>query len=184
MSLTKLPKDLPVPLDDGRSDHLYGMQWPSLKLMATNQQWVDLAQIKHYAVVYVYPMTGRPDEPLPENWDDIPGARGCSPQSCSFRDHYVELQQLNAQVFGLSVQASAYQLEAQQRLHLPFELLSDNELRLKAELSLPTFDVANMELYKRMTLIIKQGHIVKVFYPVFPSSENAQEVIKWLHSQA
>ncbi len=145
MSLTKLPKDLTVPLDDGRSDHLYGIKLPSLKLMATNQQRVNLAQIKHYVVVCGYPMTGRPDEPPPENWDDILGARGCTPQSCSFRDHYVALQQLNAQVFGLGVQVSAYQLEAQQRLHLPFELLSDNELRLKAELSLPTFEVANME---------------------------------------
>ena len=183
MSLTKLPKDLPIPVDDGRSDHLYGRQWPSLKLMATNRQWVNLAQIDDYVVVYIYPMTGRPDEPLPENWDDIPGARGCTPQSCSFRDHYAQLQQLNAQVFGLSVQVSAYQIEVQQRLHLPFELLSDDQLTLKFPLQLPTFEVAGMELYKRITLILKQGRICKVFYPVFPSSENAQEVIKWLKSQ-
>ena len=113
ISLTKLPKDLPIPIDDGRSDHLWGMQWPSLKLMVTNQRWVSLAQIKHYAVVYAYSMTGWAEEPLPENWDDISGARGCTPQSCSFRDYYAALQQLNAQVFGLNLQGSAYQLEAQ-----------------------------------------------------------------------
>ena len=183
MQLTNLPDHLPAPKDDGLSDHLYGRQWPPGSLLGTNQEWVNLAQIHNYVVVYVYPMTGRPDVPLPEGWDNIPGARGCTPQSCSFRDHYAQLQQLHAHVFGLSVQANAYQIEAQQRLHLPFELLSDNQLTLKSALHLPTFEVASMELYKRISLILKQGRICKVFYPVFPSSENASEVLEWLKSQ-
>jgi peroxiredoxin len=183
MALAKLPENLPIPKDDGLSDHLNGMQWPSFGLSATNKQSVNLTQLNGYVVVYVYPMTGRPDVPLPDQWDEIPGARGCTPQSCSFRDHYEELQLLGAHVFGLSVQSSTYQLEAKQRLHLPFDLLSDSELGLKSALRLPTFAVANMVLYKRLTLIIKDGRIVKVFYPVFPSSENAQKVIEWLKSQ-
>jgi peroxiredoxin len=180
MQLTNLPEDLPVPEDDGLSDHLYGTQWPSFGLSATSKQSVNLTQLNGYVVVYVYPMTGRPDVPLPDQWDEIPGARGCTPQSCSFRDHYEELQLLNAHVFGLSVQSSDYQLEAKQRLHLPFELLSDSGLSLKSALKMPTFKVANMELYKRITLIIKDGRITKVFYPVFPSNENSQAVIEWL----
>ena len=182
MQLTNLPNDLPVPIDDGLSDHLLGAQWPSIDLSATNNQTVDLSQLKGYVVVYIYPMTGRPDVPLPDQWDDIPGARGCTPQSCSFSDHYQELRQLNTHVFGLSVQPTDYQLEAQQRLHLPFELLSDSNLTLKSTLDLPTFEVANMELYKRITLIIKDGCICKVFYPVFPPDENAQAVVDWLNN--
>jgi peroxiredoxin len=180
MQFTNLPQDLPVPKDDGLSDHLLGMSWPSLNLSATNSQIIDLSKINGFMVVYVYPMTGRPDVPLPDQWDDIPGARGCTPQSCSFRDHYQELRQLNARVFGMSVQSTEYQIEAKQRLHLPFELVSDSKLKLKSTLNLPTFEVAGMELYKRITLIIKDGCICKVFYPVFPSSENAQAVVEWL----
>ena len=182
MQLTNLPNDLPVPVDDGLSDHLLGVQWPTVSLPATNNQTVDLSKLNGYVVVYVYPMTGRPDVPLPDQWDDIPGARGCTPQSCSFRDHHQELRQLNTHVFGLSVQSTEYQIEAQQRLHLPFELLSDNTLNLKHSLNLPTFEVANMELYKRITLIIKDGSICKVFYPVFPPNENAIAVVDWLRS--
>ena len=180
MQFTNLPQDLPVPKDDGLSDHLLGMSWPSLNLSATNSQIIDLSKINGFMVVYVYPMTGRPDVPLPDQWDDIPGARGCTPQSCSFRDHYQELRQLNAHVFGMSVQSTEYQIEAKQRLHLPFELVSDSKLKLKSTLNLPTFEVAGMELYKRITLIIKDGCICKVFYPVFPSSENAQAAVEWL----
>ena len=184
MPLSKLPKNLPIPKDDGLSDHLYGAQWPSFDLPATNKQRVNVAKLNGYVVVYVYPMTGRPDVPLPDQWDEIPGARGCTPQSFSFRDHYEELQQLNAHVFGLSVQSSDYQREAKQRLHLSFELLSDSELSLKSTLSLPSFEVSGVVLYKRITLIIKNGRIAKVFYPVFPPSENAQAVIEWLKRQS
>jgi len=184
MLLTTLPENLPVPEDDGCSDHLHGMQWPHISLPATNKLQVDLAELGGFVVVYVYPMTGQPDVPLPDGWDNIPGARGCTPQCCGFRDHYADLQEFNAQVFGLSVQSSAYQFEVQQRLHLPFDLLSDSELGVKSALRLPTFEVANMELYKRITVIIKDGRICKVFYPVFPSDENAQAVVEWFKSLA
>jgi peroxiredoxin len=129
-------------------------------------------------------MTGRPGVPLPDGWDGIPGARGCTPQSCSFRDHYTELKALRTGVFGLSSQRSEYQREARDRLHLPFELLSDSGLQLKDALRLPTFTVAGMELFKRLTLVTRDGHIEKVFYPVFPPDQNADEVLTWLRESA
>jgi peroxiredoxin len=132
----------------------------------------------------VYPMTGRPDVPLPDGWDGIPGARGCTPQSCTFRDHYSELRSLNTSVLGLSVQTTDYQKEARDRLHLPFELLSDSEHRLKQLLRLPTFKVAGMELYRRLALIVQDGQIQKVFYPVFPPDQNAPDVLAWLRQNA
>src|ERR1051326_4714891 len=163
-----LPKDLPRPLDDGRASHLRGASLPSSALTATDGAIVDLATIPGRSVIYIYPMTGRPGVPLPDGWDDIPGARGCTPQSCGFRDHYAQLSALNTAVFGLSAQTTEYQKEARDRLHLPFELLSDSRLILKTLLRLPTFTVAGMELYKRLTLIIETGRIEKVFYPIFP----------------
>jgi len=135
-------------------------------------------------VIYVYPMTGRPDVPLPDGWDGIPGARGCTPQSCGFRDHYAELKALNTGVFGLSAQTTEYQREARDRLHLPFQLVSDSTLRLKSAMRLPTFTVAGMELYKRLTLIAHEGRIAKIFYPVFPPDQNADEVLAWLRKNA
>jgi peroxiredoxin len=131
-------------------------------------------------VIYIYPMTGQPGVALPDGWDGIPGARGCTPQSCSFRDHFAELAALDTGVFGLSAQSSADQREARERLHLPFQLLSDPSLQLKRSLRLPTFTVAGMELYKRLTLIVSDGQIGKVFYPVFPPDRNADEVLAWL----
>jgi peroxiredoxin len=131
-------------------------------------------------VIYIYPMTGRPDAFLPDGWDEIPGARGCTPQACSFRDHYAELKSLDSGVFGLSAQTTQDQREARDRLHLPFQLLSDSSLRLKDALRLPTFTVAGMELYKRLTLIAENGLIKKVFYPVFPPDRNAEDVLAWL----
>lgn len=135
-------------------------------------------------VIYVYPMTGRPDVPLPDGWDGIPGARGCTPQSCGFRDHYAELMALNTGVFGLSAQTTEYQREARDRLHLPFQLVSDSTLRLKSAMRLPTFTVAGMELYKRLTLIAHEGRIAKIFYPVFPPDQNADDVLAWLRENA
>jgi peroxiredoxin len=135
-------------------------------------------------VIYVYPMTGRPDVPLPDGWDGIPGARGCTPQSCGFRDHYAELKALNTGVFGLSAQTTEYQREARDRLHLPFQLVSDSTLRLKSAMRLPMFTVAGMELYKRLTLIAHEGRIAKIFYPVFPPDQNADEVLAWLRENA
>jgi peroxiredoxin len=176
----ELPKDLPRPVDDGAASHLEGMTLPNILLPATNGVSLDLAGIQGRVVIYIYPMTGRPGVPLPDGWDRIPGARGCTPQSCAFRDHYSELKSLKTSVVGLSAQTTDYQKEARDRLHLPFELLSDSELRLKQALGLPTFKVAGMELYKRLTLIAENGRIQKVFYPVFPPDRNADEVLAWL----
>jgi peroxiredoxin len=175
-----LPKDLPRPIDDGAAAHLEGMTLPSLALASTSGATVDIAAIGGRFVVYIYPMTGQPGVALPEGWDGIPGARGCTPQSCSFRDHYTELKALDTSVFGLSAQATAYQQEVHDRLHLPFDLLSDSGLRLKQDLCLPTFSVAGMELYKRLTLIVENGRIAKVFYPVFPPDASADVVLAWL----
>ncbi|HQR50068.1 MAG TPA: peroxiredoxin [Methylophilaceae bacterium] len=181
--LTSLPDHLPVPLDDGAADHLAGMAVPTIALLATSGEMVDLAGLKSWTVLYVYPMTGHPDRPLPEGWDTIPGARGCTPQSCAFRDHFAELQALGARVFGISTQSTNYQREAKERLHLPFELLSDSDLLLKSALSLPTFSVTGSELYRRLTMIVVDGRIKHVFYPVFPPDRNADEVINWMHNQ-
>ena len=180
LALSQLPKDLPIPFDNGAAGHLTWLPLPDLEIPATDGSSINLAGLHGRWVIYIYPMTGRPDVPLPDGWDDIPGARGCTPQSCSFRDHYAELQSLKTGVFGLSAQPGDYQLEARDRLHLPFELLSDSELKLKALLQLPTFAVAGMELYKRLTLIVEDGVIVKVFYPVFPPDRNADDVLAWL----
>jgi peroxiredoxin len=178
-----LPTDLPVPHDDGGARHLAGMRWPDLSLPATDGNAVNVAKLKGRTLVYIYPRTGVPGQALPEGWDAIPGARGCTPQSCAFRDHFAELKQLGvAQLYGLSTQDTAYQREAADRLHLPFALLSDEKLALKRALRLPTFDVAGMTLIKRMALVIDDGVITKVFYPVFPPDRNAADVIEWLRS--
>jgi peroxiredoxin len=163
---------------------LQGVKLPTFVLTATSGSTVDLSAIPGLFVLYVYPMTGRPGLPLPDGWDGIPGARGCTPQSCSFRDHYAELKSLNPSVFGLSAQSTDYQREARERLHLPFELLSDNGHRLKEQLGLPTFKVAGMELYKRLTLIVVHGKIERVFYPVFPPDQNAADVLAWLRHRS
>jgi peroxiredoxin len=179
-NLYELPPDLPVPLDDGACAHLTGLSLPAVPLTSTAGRVVDLAGLSGRTVVYVYPRTGRPDQQLPTGWNAIPGARGCTPQSCAFRDHFQDLQRLGVRVFGLSTQDTAYQREAVERLHLPFELLSDAELTLARALRLPTFEVDGMTLIKRLTLIIADSRIEKVFYPVFPPDENAAEVIAWL----
>ena len=178
----ELPEDLPVPTDDGAADHLPGIQIPSVPLSSTAGETVDLSALPGRTVVYCYPMTGRPGSDLPSGWDEIPGARGCTPQSCSFRDHHAELRTLGARVFGLSTQDTDYQREATQRLHLPFALLSDEELAFADTLRLPTFEVEDMVLLKRLTLIIRDGRIEKVFYPVFPPDRSAQDVVGWLEA--
>ena len=179
-NLTELPKDLPVPIDDGAAAHLEGMSLAKIALPSTDGGTIELASITGRFVIYIYPMTGRPGVPLPDGWDAIPGARGCTPQSCNFRDHHTELSALGVGVFGLSTQDTEYQREARDRLHLPFQLLSDSSLQLKNALRLPTFQVQGMELYKRLTLIIETGKIEKVFYPVFPPDKSAEEVLAWL----
>jgi peroxiredoxin len=182
-NLLELPNDLPRPIDDGAADHLTGLAVPDLALSATDGAAVNLANLRGRTVVYAYPRTGEPGKPLIEGWDAIPGARGCTPQSCAFRDHFAELKQLGvAQLFGLSTQDTAYQHEAAERLHLPFAILSDAALNFTRALRLPTFSAGGMTLLKRLTLVIDDGKIVKVFYPVFPPDKNADEVIAWLRS--
>jgi peroxiredoxin len=178
-NLTDLPKDLSIPVDDGTCNHLLGLSLPAIALSST-QGDIDLSVVAGYVVIYCYPMTGQPGIPLPDGWDQIPGARGCTPQSCAFRDHYQQLNELGAQVFGLSTQSTEDQIEAKTRLHLPFELLSDCDLSFANTLKLPIFEMEGKHLIKRVTLIAKDGKIVKVFYPVFPPDKNANEVIDWL----
>ncbi|MDP2241499.1 MAG: peroxiredoxin [Burkholderiales bacterium] len=183
-NVNELPADLPVPVDDGACDHLKGMRLPAVMLASTGGRSVDLARLAGLTVVYVYPRTGRPDQALPTGWNAIPGARGCTPQSCAFRDHYQELRELGvANLFGLSTQDTAYQREAVERLHLPFELLSDEKLAFARALKLPTFAVDGMTLIKRLTLIARDGAIEKVFYPVFPPDASAGMVLAWLADQ-
>jgi peroxiredoxin len=181
--LESLPAGLPVPVDDGACDHLPGMTVPAMALPSTAGRSVVLAQTgRPRTVVYVYPRTGEPHKPSPEGWDQIPGARGCTPQSCSFRDHHQELLALGAELFGLSSQTTAYQQEMAVRLHLPFEVLSDADLRFAQALRLPTFQVAGMTLIKRLTLILQGGRIEQVLYPVFPPDQSAAQTIAWLRA--
>lgn len=183
-TLTALPDNLPLPEDDGACNHLIGKNLPSLHLPATTGEDVDLSSIKGWLVLYCYPMTDQPNKLLPTGWNEIAGARGCTPQSCAFRDHYQTLQQLNVQVFGLSVQTTSDQQEAAERLHLPYALLSDHALKFAHALNLPTFEVDDMRLIKRVTLIAFDGVIQHYFYPVFPPDKNADEVINWLRCNA
>jgi len=178
-----LPPNIPAPQDDGAARHLSGLKLPDLALPATSGGPVNLSKLKGRTVVYVYPRTGVPGQALPPGWDDIPGARGCTPQSCGFRDHFAELKGLGvAQLYGLSTQDTAYQREAATRLHLPFAILSDATLALTKAMKLPTFTTSGMTLLKRMAWVIDNGTIVKVFYPVFPPDKNAQDVVAWLRA--
>lgn len=181
-TLTDLPQDLPKPEDDGACDHLHNRSLPPVKLNTTNNEVIDFSSIKGRVVIYLYPMTGQPDKALPDGWDEIPGARGCTPQSCSFRDHHSELKKLNTSVYGLSTQNTQYQKEAANRLHLPFPLVSDNNLEFINALNIPTIEVDGMVLSKRVTLIANNGIIEKVFYPVFPANENANQVMAYLNA--
>lgn len=180
--LTDLPTNLPVPLDDGKCNHLQGINLPNITLDSTNDNKINLAELKGLCVLYFYPMTGRPDIELPDGWNEIAGARGCTPQSCSFRDNQQILTNLNAKVYGISTQSTAYQKEMVERLHLLFEVLSDEDLKLVKELNLPTFNVNDITLIKRITLICKDAKILKVFYPVFPPDKNVDEVINWIQN--
>ena len=178
---TFLPPGIPVPQDDGAARHLTGMKLPDLALPATRGGAINLALLAGRGVLYIYPRTGVPGVDLPPGWDDIPGARGCTPQSCGFRDHFAELKTLGvSHLFGLSTQDTDYQREAAERLHLPFAILSDAKLAFARALNLPTFSVAGMMLLKRMALVIDDGVIDKVFYPVFPPDQNAADVVAWL----
>jgi peroxiredoxin len=176
--LHDLPPDLPIPRDDGGANHLVGMRLPDLEMRASDGQLMVLHHLRGLGVLYFYPRTGRPDQDLPRGWDMIPGARGCTPQSCSFRDHFAQLRGLGVQyVFGVSTQSTDYQQEAAARLHLPFPLLSDENLTLAHALSLPLMEVEGMRLNRRLTMIVRDGVIIRVFYPVFPPDKNVDDVI-------
>ncbi len=182
--LYEVPEGLPEPTDDGACDHLPGMRLPPVALPSTSGKRVDPCELPGRTVIYCYPLTGRPGKELPREWDDIPGARGCTPQSCAFRDHHAELQTLGVRVFGLSTQSTGYQREAAERLRLPFGLLSDEKRAFAKALALPTFEVEGMTLVKRLTLVIHDRRVETVFYPVFPPGENAREVVEWLRRGA
>lgn len=176
-----LPSDLPRPVDDGAADHLLNMTMPKVRLPSTARRMVDLSDLSApRTVIYCYPMTGVPGKPLPEGWDAIPGARGCTPQACNFRDHQQDLSRLNADVFGVSTQTTEYQREMADRLHLAFEILSDHKFELCDALRLPTFEVYGTRLLKRLTMIVSGGRIEHFFYPVFPPNESADQVVRWL----
>ena len=178
--INKLPENLPVPEDDGGSSHLIGTKIATIELRSTNGLKVDLGSIKGKVVIYCYPMTGRPDVPLPDGWNEIPGARGCTPQSCSYRDHYKEFQELGVEVYGLSTQTTDYQKEMVDRLSLPFDVLSDSQMELTQALNLPTFVVNGMVLLKRLTMIVEDSVIKSVHYPVFPSDSDPDWVLDYL----
>jgi peroxiredoxin len=182
--LNQLPPDLPVPVDDGATDHLPGIRLPSVPLRATDGTSVNLADLSDRTIVFIYPKTGRPGQPIPPEWDAIPGARGCTTQACNFRDLHQELITLGvAHVFGLSTQTTDYQREAVERLHLPFALLSDANLDFAQALHLPTFEFGGEILLRRLTLVIDEGTVRKHFYPVFPPDQSAAQVREWLSSQ-
>jgi peroxiredoxin len=181
----QLPNDLPIPTDDGACDHLVDLALPSLPLAATNGSTVDLSRIPGCVVIFAYPRTGRPNEsPLVPEWDLIPGARGCTPQTCGFRDLHSDFHALQCRVYGLSTQSPEFQQEMVARLHVPFPVLSDEKLELTRALRLPTFTVAGLILLKRLVLVLENGRVKKVFYPVFPPDRSAAMVLQWLREKA
>lgn len=182
-NLFVLPDNLPVPTDDGACAHLEGSELAPVALLSTSGRSVDLSAEPGIIVIYFYPLTGVPGSLPMIGWNEIPGARGCTPQSCAFRDHHAELKRLGAAVYGASAQPLEQQKEAVARLHLPFELLNDSALEFAAAMKLPTFEYDSIRLIKRVTLIIENGAIIKVFYPVFPPDKNAADVIAWLEAR-
>ena len=178
-NLNVLPANLPVPEDDGACNHLESMRFPSLELISTSGNKIDIGSIPGLVVVYFYPLIGRPDSPPMLGWNEIPGARGCTPQSCAFRDLHDQFTQLGVSIYGASSQPHEEQVEASNRLHIPFELVSDASFALVSALRLPTFEYNSLTLVKRLTLILEDGVIKKVFYPVFPPNENAADVLAW-----
>ena len=172
----RLPANLPVPEDDGAADHLTGLELPDLELESSQGR----VKVRDFDVIYVYPRSGRPGVPLLPGWDETPGARGCTPQSCAFRDLYPEL---GVPVAGMSAQTLDDQLEFAERNRMPFPVIADPDLKLGAALGLPTFEIAGLTLYRRLTLVADRGRIVKVFYPVFPPDANAGDVLAYLRSR-
>lgn len=179
-----LPADLPTPVDDGACDHLQGMRMPSVSLRSTKGRYVNVAEVSaRQAVFFFYPETGRPGTPIPKGWNEIPGARGCTPQSCAFRDHYREFKGLGLGVFGVSTQTFDEQLEYAEREKIPYELLNDSDFQLIRALRLPAFEFQSKMFVKRLALVVVEGRIEKVFYPVFPPDKNAETVLNYLRSR-
>jgi peroxiredoxin len=178
--ISVLPPDLPIPVDDGACDHLPGLRVPEIPLRSTSGRDVLLASLPGWAVVFTYPRTGEDGLAPPPGWNEIPGARGCTPQTCGFRDHHLELTRAGAAVFGLSTQTSDYQREMVERLRVPFEVLSDADLEMVHALRLPTFTFREMTLMKRVTMFLRDGVIEHVIYPVFPPDRSAEEAVRWL----
>lgn len=182
-NLFPLPPNLPVPVDDGACDHLTGMTMPDIALASTAGRSVTLADEPGTSVVFAYPRTGEPGTSVPGAWDAIPGARGCTPEACGFRDLQAEFLDLSATIYGLSTQTTEYQTELVERLHLPYEVLSDADLRLTHALHLPVFEFDGMTLVKRLTFVMDRGVIRHVFYPVFPTDTHADQVARWLRHE-
>lgn len=180
--LSKLPDNLPIPVDDGACNHLLGAGIPSIPLVATSGDTITLGTLPGTVVAYFYPMIGRPDSPPLVGWNEIPGARGCTPQTCAFSDHHAELESFAVRVFGVSAQPLEDQQQAHARLELPFELLNDSHFALAEAMRLPTFEYKKLRLIKRVTLIAINGIIRKVFYPVFPPNRNAEDVLEWFRN--
>lgn len=176
-NLYMLPDGLPQPVDDGACDHLWGQSLPSLSLPATSGEAVDLGRLKGPAVIFCYPMTGKPEQPPMIGWNNIPGARGCTPQCCAFRDRFQDFAALGVSVYGVSSQPLAQQQEAVERLRLPYALLNDADQALTRALSLPTFEYDGATYIKRLTLWVDGGEIRKVWYPVFPPHLNATDIL-------
>lgn len=182
-SFTSLPDDLPVPVDDGAAAHLVGTRMPSMRLASTRGGFVDLAALPSgRTVLFAYPMTGRPGVALPDGWDAIPGARGCTPQNCAFRDLHHDFLARGAGVIALSTQTTFYQQEMAERLHVPYPVLSDADFLLTDALRLPTFEAEGVRLLRRLTMIVRDGTIEHVFYPVFPSDQSAAVALEWLRT--
>ena len=175
-----IPADLPIPLDDGACEHLKNKRIPNISLWSTDDQEINLFSLPDWNVIFCYPMTGRPGVSIPEGWVQIPGAAGCTPQACSYRDNHAELKRNGVGVYGISTQTSEAQKEASNRLGLPYPLLSDADHSFSSALKLPLLEVDGLKLIKRLTLILKDGVVIKCFYPVFPPDKNVVEVIAWL----
>ncbi|KAM0720614.1 hypothetical protein Q7P37_004751 [Cladosporium fusiforme] len=179
-----VPANLPVPQDDGAATHLTSSKLPSVALPSTAGNKVDVSTLAGLSIIFCYPRTGGPDENIPAEWDAIPGARGCTPQACSFRDaSYRFLADGVSHIFGVSTQDTEYQSEIKERVHLPYQLLSDEKLELAGQLNLPTFEWRGQKLLKRLTMAVEDGIIVKVWYPVFPPDKSADEVLSWLETK-
>ncbi len=179
-----LPEDLPIPIDDGACNHLPRTEMPSVSLRSARGRHVNVADVSQgKTVFFFYPETGKPGQPIPKGWNEIPGARGCTPQSCAFRYHYMNFNQLGFEVIGVSAQSLDEQIEFAGRNNIPYELLNDSDFRLTKALRLPTFEFQSKVFVKRLALVVEQGQIVKAFYPVFPPNKNAEMVLQYLYGQ-